>query len=566
MRNRISPGSFVLKITILWVIAAFLVYPNLNMIVSVFYKNGGFNTEIFRKLFSSARAMKAMRNSFILAFSMVITVNITGALLVFFTEYVDIRGAKFLKLGYMSTLIYGGIVLASGYKFIYGRQGIITQGLLHFIPEMNPDWFTGYGAVIFIMTFGCTGNHLIFMTNAIRGIDHQTIEAARNLGASPFKIFFSVVLPVLKPTIFAVTILTFLSGLSAMAAPLIVGGTDFQTINPLIVAFAQDSYSRELACLMSMVLGVATIILLVILNRLEKKGNYISITKVKSRIQKIKVANPVINIFLHFLAYVLFVIYVVPIILVIIYSFSDYQAILSGRLHFSDLTLANYRELFISATAYRPFVISIIYSISAALLTVLLTTAVSWILHKSRDRLTPLLEYGMLIPWLLPATMIAMGLMLTFGQRRLIIFNQVLIGTPYLLLIAYIIIRLPFSIRMIKASFFAVDKSLEEAAQSLGAGPFYTMIRIVLPIILPAVLSVAALNFNGGLAEYDMTVFLFHPLLRPLGPVIKAASDESATLNAITMTFVYAVVLMVFSSVTLYLVYGKKPAIRQHAV
>jgi iron(III) transport system permease protein len=560
----VGPGGILIRIVILWIIAAFLVYPNIQMIAGIFWKDGGFNAEIFRKLLSSARAMRGIRNSFILAVSMVVTVNIAGTLLVFFTEYLDLRGAKILKLGYMSTLVYGGITLCAGYKYIYGARGLATRLLLLAFPQMNPQWFSGYGAVIFIMTFACTSNHIIFLTNAIRGIDYQTIEAARNLGASPVKIFLKVVFPVLKPTIFAVTILTFLTGLGAMSAPLIVGGPEFQTINPLIVSFAQAPYSRDLASLMAFILGASTILFLMILNRMEKRGHYISVSKVKSGLKKLKVTNPLLNGFLHALAYLMFLVYVIPIVLVILYSFSNSDAILSGSLRFGDLTLANYRNLLLSATAYRPLLISVCYSLAAAVLAALLTVVVSRILHKSRDKWSPLLEYGMLIPWLLPNTMIAMGLMTAFDTPRLIIFNRVLIGTIYILLFAYVIARLPFCLRMIKASFFSVDKSLEEAAQSLGSGPLYAMIRVVMPIILPAVLSVIALSFNGGLAEYDMTAFLYHPLLRPLGPVIRSASDETASLNAQAMSFVYAVLLMAFSSATLYLVYGKKPSLKRH--
>jgi iron(III) transport system permease protein len=349
-----------------------------------------------------------------------------------------------------------------------------------------------------------------------------------------------------------------------MAAPLVVGGAEFQTINPLIISFGQDMYSRDLAALMALILGIATMILLTVLNRLEKKGHYISISKSKLQLKKIKVPNVALKIFLHILAYALFLIYVIPVILVIIYSFSNSRAILSGQLHFSDLTLENYRQLFVSRTAYRPFVLSIIYSISASVLAALLTVIVSRILHKSKSILTPLMEYGMLIPWMLPATMIALGLMITFGNSHLIVFNKVLVGTPYLLLAAYVITRLPFSLRMIKASFFSVDTSLEEAAQSLGAGPLYTMIRVVLPVIFPAVLSVIAITFNNGIAEYDMTAFLYHPLMKPLGPVIKSATDETASLNAQAMTFVYAVILIAFGALIMYLVYGKKPAIKRH--
>ena len=99
------------------------------------------------------------------------------------------------------------------------------------------------------------------------------------------------------------------------------------------------------------------------------------------------------------------------------------------------------------------------------------------------------------------------------------------------LLIACIVARIPFALRMIRAAFYGVETSLEEAAKSMGAGPVYTLVKVVLPIILPVVLSVVALTFNGLLAEYDMTVFLLHPLVQPLDPVIKVASDETASLN-----------------------------------
>ncbi|MDR3139479.1 MAG: iron ABC transporter permease, partial [Treponema sp.] len=551
-----SPGGALIKTGILWVIAALLVYPNIQMIINIFYKEGGigFTLETFRKLLSSARAMRSIRNSFILALSMVITVNISGTLLVFFTEYLDIKGAKILKLGYMSTLVYGGIVLCTGYKFVYGQNGIITHFLLNLFPDLNPRWFTGYFAVIFIQTFAGTSNHIVFLTNAIRGIDYQTIEAARNLGAPPLKIFIKVVLPVLRPTFFALTILTFIGGLSAVSAPLVVGGIDFQTINPMIIEFAKAPFSRDIAALMSVILGAATMILLFFFNHFEKKGHYISISKVKSNLIKSKISNPMLNWFAHGTAYLLFLIYITPIVLVILFSFSNSIAIMAGTLKVGDLTLANYREFFTSPNAFKPFTVSTLYSAAAAILVTLLVTVVCRVLHRGKSRLSAVFEYGMLIPWMLPSTMIAMGLMTSYDTRRLLMFNWVLIGSTYILLIGYIIVKIPFSLRMVKASFFSVDKALEEAAQSLGASSFYTMVRVILPIILPTLLSVIALNFNSTLSEYDLTVFLYHPFMVPLGPVIKATSEEAASLNALAMSFVYAVMLMALSSFTLFLV------------
>ncbi|MFD1776214.1 ABC transporter permease [Paenibacillus rhizophilus] len=555
---RIGPGGLLLRAGLLWVIFALLIYPNLNMITSIFYQDGHFTAEIIGKLFSSERAIRSLVNSFILAISMVVTVNIVGILLVLFTEYLDIKGASFLKLGYLSTLIYGGIVLSTSYKFVYGSNGMVTNLLLRFVPDMNTQWFTGYGAVLFVMTFACTSNHIIFLTNAIRGIDYQTVEAAKNMGASSLKIFIRVVLPTLKPTLFAVTILTFITGLDAMSAPLVLGGPNFQTINPVIMTFAKSSYSQDIAALLAVILGIATVLLLAIMNKFEKNGNYISISKVKSKIQKQKISNPTLNIIVHALAYLLFLIYVVPIALVILYSFSNSQAIRSGSLNLNDLTMDNYFNIFTSAEAFRPFTISMIYSLSAAILVVILTLIASRIVHKDKSKVTMVYEYGMLIPWLLPGTLIALGLMTTYDSPQFIMFNHVLIGTSTIMLIAYIIIKIPFSLRMIKSSFASVDTSLEEAARSMGASPLYTMLKVILPVILPTLLSVMTLNFNSLLSEYDLTVLLYHPLMQPLGPVIKAASDESASINAQVMLFVYSVLLMLISSLALWLVYGKK--------
>jgi len=554
--EKVRLGGLLLRLVLIWLIVAFVIYPNANLLISLFYKKGEFSTEVFGKVIHSARAVKSLKNSFILAVSMVFTVNLVGTLIVLFTEYWEIKGAKLLKMGYMTSLVYSGVVLVTGYKFIYGANGILTRLLRMVMPGLDANWFTGFPAVIFIMTFACTSNHAVFLTNAVQGLDYHVIEAAKNMGASGRKIFFKVVLPTLKPTFFAITILTFLTGLGAMSAPLIVGGPDFQTINPMIITFAKSPYSREVAALLAVLLGLATILLLAILTKVEKGGNYVSVSKTKAKLTKQKISNPVANVLAHVVAYLLFFIYMAPVCLIVLYSFSDSLAIKSGNISFSNLSLENYSALFTRAGAFRPYLISFCYSLAAAVLVSVIAIAVARIVHKSKSKFNLFFEYGVLIPWLLPSTLIALGLMVTYDMPRLIMGNQVLIGTVVLLLLAYVIVKLPFSFRMIKAAFYSIEGSLEEAAKCMGAGTLYTMVRVVIPVIMPVVLSVIVLNFNNLLADYDLTVFLYHPLYQPLGVVIKAASDETATANAQAMAFVYSVILMAISGVALFLTQG----------
>jgi iron(III) transport system permease protein len=65
------------------------------------------------------------------------------------------------------------------------------------------------------------------------------------------------------------------------------------------------------------------------------------------------------------------------------------------------------------------------------------------------------------------------------------------------------------------------------------------------------------LNFNSLLDEYDTAIFLAHPLVQPLGLVIKANTDGAEGVEGVANTFVYTVLLMVITGLTMYLVYGR---------
>lgn len=555
-RPRITPGKVLMFVFFAWFIAACLVLPNLNLLKTVFFADGSFSFEPVSKLLRSARAMKALRNSFILGPTLSVTVGFVGITLVLITDYFDIKGSKILRLGYMTTLIYGGIILVSGYKFIYGTGGYLTNFLKQIFPLMNIRWFQGYGAVLFVMTFSCTSNHMIFLRNAMRSVDFQTVEAARNMGAGQFTILRRVVLPVLLPSLFAVTILTFITGLSALSAPLLVGGTEFQTISPMIRTFADTQSSKDLAALLSLVLGGATMLLLFFMTRIEKRGFYMSVSKVKTRIVKQKITNPVLNILAHIYAYVLFIIYTLPVLLIVLFSFTNSKAIATRSLDFSALTIENYKYLLQNASNYKPFGVSLLYSALAALIAgVLVIVASRWIQKHRKALSSTVLEYSLMIPWLLPTTMIALALMMAFNVQRWYMFNTVLTGTMLIMLIGYVVIKLPFTLRMTKAAFFSLDNALEDASKNLGAGELYTFRRVIFPVILPTVMAIAALNFNSLLSDYDMSTFLHHPLNPPLGVQIRSLTNDMNNPNGMALTFVYAVLLMIIATVVLYLVY-----------
>ncbi|XMB72019.1 iron ABC transporter permease [Mycoplasmatota bacterium WC30] len=553
LKRNIFYVSFLVFVT--WAVITFLIYPNINIIFNAFRVDNKFSFEALTLIMNSERAMKGLRNSILLAITLSITVNIIGVFIILVTEYFDIKGSKILRLGYMTTLIYGGIVLVSGYVFVYGDNGMFTKMMTTIFPSYEASWFKGYLGVVFVMTFSVTSNHMIFLRNVMKKIDFYSIEASKNLGASTFKTLWKVVLPIMKPTIFAVTILVFLTGLGAFSAPLLVGGREFETINPLIRALIYDA--PDISIMLSVILGLLVIGLLILFTKLESGGTYFSTSKTKGEFKKQKIDNKFVNVIVHIFAYAIFLIYVLPIVIIVLFSFTDAATIASGSITWSSFTFANYTEILSNNQILKPFFNSINFSIIAAVIVVFFVFFIVMLKFKRKNKVTKAIPYLLLIPWLLPSTVIAMGLITTYNTENILVLGNVLIGTTFILIVGYVIVKIPFTYRLLNAIYYTVDNSYENASKSLGANNVYTFFRVTLPMVLPTVVALIVINFNSLIKDYNLTVFLYHPLNKTLGIDIKNKTDLMAGGDVQTILLIYTVMLMAFSAFAIYIAYGK---------
>ena len=570
----------------------FMLLPCLNTITQIFtVKGADGKTDPLAviRFFFAGNMPSYVWNSLKLAISLVITVNFVGISIVLLTEYFDIKGAKVLRLGYMTTLIYSGVALVTGYLFLYDSNGMLTTWLANVIPGFNKDWFSGFRAVLFTMTFACTSNHMLFLRNAIRGIDYNTVEAARNLGAKPFKVLMKVVFPTLIPTLFSLTVMTFITGLCAMSAPTLLG---YDSINPEIVrqagsSVADEAFPQARAALLSIILAMFTIILLTTLSSYERKGHYLSVSKTKAKLVKQKIQNPVMNVIAHIYAYVLFLIYMTPVVMIVLFSFQNYPAIRAKSLDMNQWTLINFfgqqdyefltnrgklktrvgsiSGLFANADTVGGIRLSFVLSaIAAALACVIVVMAVNYIFKNKGKKRSTVLEYSLLFPWLLPTILICYSYRTYFNSDSVwYVFNNNLYwkeNVRFLIVMAYTVVKLPFALRMIKAAFYAIDEELEDAARNLGASPLVTFLRVKLPIVLPSVLAVFALNFNALFTEYDMSATFHSSYGKSYAMVIQNMCAEEGrdgyNVNASGRRCASTVFIMIVSGLILYLVYG----------
>lgn len=549
---------YILIVFIIWFSFTFIIYPLFTVVLESFTENGSFSLSAFDKILRSERALVSIRNSVLTAIFITFSTTIIGVLQVLIVDYFDIKGANLLRIAYMSPLVFGGLILNNGYLYVYGENGIVTQFLIQIFPNLDPKWFSGAPAVFFVMTFGCTHPFMIFYRNAILSIDNNLIDAAKNLGSSQWEFLRKIVIPSVKPTLITLIIMTFATGLNAFAAPVMVGGREFQTIAPLILTFSQRPNSRDLAALMSIFLGLAQIILLMVMTRNEAKGNYMSISKSKTVLQKQKIGNPVINLIVHFLAYILFFIHAMPAVMIVLSSFLNTEALVRNEFSLEALTLEHYITVLTNSGNYEPFIRSVILSIISALGSVLLMLiVVRLVMNAKGNRFISILEYPFYIPWLVPAILIALGYIMAYDRPHPLLLGNSVIGELWILPIAYMVVVLPTTIRYLKSAYFNVDHSLEDASQNLGASQVRTFFKIVLPAVLPTALALFALNFNANLAEYNISAFLYPPGQETLGIVIRTNSSPTATIDAKAINMVYSVILMIISSIVLYIVYGR---------
>ncbi len=590
--DRRSVPKIIGWLAYIYLFVGFMLVPCFNTLASIFNTvkpDGSRDPLAVIRFFFAGSMGKYVLNSLKLAVCLVVTVNIVGVSIVLLTEYFDIKGARILRLGYMTTMIYSGVALVTGYLFLYDSDGIITTALVKVFPNMDKNWFSGFRAVLFTMTFACTSNHALFLRNAIRGIDYNTVEAARNMGAKPFKVLLKVVFPTLVPTMFSLTVMTFITGLCAMSAPTLLG---YDSINPEIVRLAGSSVADEAfpqarAALLSVILAIFTIVLLTVLTAYESKGHYLSVSKTKAKLIKQKIANPVANVFAHIYAYVLFIIYMTPVVMIIIFSFQTYKAIRMKTLDLTSWTLINYfgsqdyeyltsrgtyktrkgsiSGLFSNEATLGGIKLSFIMSaIAAALACIIVVVACSYIFKNRKKASGKVLEYSLLFPWLLPTILICYSYRTFFnadsifyvGGKNLYYAQNVRL----LIIMAYTVTKLPFSLRMIKASFYAIDEELEDAAKNLGSSSLMTFLKVKLPIILPSVLAVFALNFNALFTEYDMSATFASSYGTTYAMVIQSMCAEEGlygyNVNASGRRCASTVFIMIVSGIILYLVYG----------
>jgi len=537
----------IILLFILWYVIAFVLFPLITLISeSFFYESDSIG--VIKRLWESKRVRDSFLATLLIGIITTIFVNIISVFQLLVLEYFDIKFAKFIKLCYFSPLVFSGISLTVGYSYLYSSNGLFTKALLMIFPNLEPTWFRGPFAILFVFTLTLTCYHILFVNTSFRSIDNSIIESSVNMGQSHIGTFFKVALPLVRPSIYASSILVFLLAINSFTVPHILGGNNFFMISTLIRSL-YDIGSISMATTLSVLLGIIVFFIMMLFQNFEKNKMFFSMSKPSLPIKKIKINNKIIYIVASILAWILLLAFVLPPLIVVIYSFSDAKVIAQQQLP-SITTIENYTNVLSDSNHVKPIINSFLLSAMSIPITLFVGGIIGYLSVRKNSIIVKIISRIITLPFFFPMLIFSLGLVIGYNQPNLFVFNRVLVGTNIILPIAYSIANIYIAFMMIRAAMLNMNVNVEEAALSLGANNFTVFRTIILPTLFPYIKNLSIIFFIELLTEFTASDMLYSVGNMPLGVAIRLIFISNSSFQ-LARLFVYIVIVLFISLISL---------------
>lgn len=506
--------SWIIAAPVLALLLWTIVYPNVAVIAGSF-ENG---LDHWREFMSSPADREALTTSIVISFASVVASVVIGVPLAFLLSRFEFPGRRMLKAVATLPAALPPLVGVIAFLFLYGESGLVTRAIQHLFGMKEAPWrLTGVWAIIFVHAYTMYVYVFLFVSAGLDRFDTTLDEAAAGLGASSWQRLKRVTLPLLTPALAGSMLLVFMTSLGSFSAPYIFGG-GIRVLSTQIVASKLNG-SMGLAYVETTVLALSAVAGLLLFRWLEGKRKYTSSGKGAATRRVIRSKN--VQIIAAVLAIVTVIILVLPHLMVILVSFARDGAWTTQVLP-PEYTLANYRRLFTESQLWKPIANSIWMSVMATAANVVVCFVAAYLIVMRKFAGRRLLEILTALPWAIPATAIALGLAATFNRNDLASLRVLLVGTFWILPVAYFVRNIPLVSTAVESSLRQMDASLEDAARGLGASWWLTMRRVILPAARPGLIAGGLLAAVTAVGEFVASVVLYTHANRPISLEILA--------------------------------------------
>lgn len=507
---------YILVAPLFLVLFAYVVYPFYQTFTESF--SGDHALSNYKNFFNIASPanIEALWTSIYISVISVICCAIVGVTMAFLLERYNFPGRRILSILVLVPMALPPLVGVLSFTFLYGESGIFPRMFQHlFGLEQVPFSLKGIWGVIIVHTFTMYTYFYLTASAAIKGLDPALEEAATSLGAGRIRVWTKVILPMLTPSIVASSLLVFMISMASYTAPLMFGVERTMTMQ---IYLSRTNGNLDMAATQSMILSFVSITFLIIMRWYQNRRNYQNLSKGIS-VHRSEVSSKGMKVMATIASFVGTLILILPILVLILISFSVDGAWKTQILP-TDYTLDHYQALFTDERTWRPIWNSVRMGLVATFGNIIFGVAAAYAMVRLNFKGKTLLDILIMVPWALPGTVVAVNLIAAFSTESIFSFNQVLIGTFWILPLAYFIRHLPLVFRSTSASLVQLDQSIEEASRSLGATWWYSFRRIVLPLTFTGILAGTLLALVQSFGEFVASILLYSTTTIPLSVAI----------------------------------------------
>lgn len=516
----------------------FLALPLFTMLFKSVYNGttGDFSLAYFTKFFSKPYYLNALFNSVKVTVSVTLLAAIIATPLAYIMATVKIKGSSAIRVMILISSMSAPFIGAYSWILLLGRSGVITKFVSSTFGITMPDIY-GFTGILVVLTLQMVPLIFMYVSGALKNMDQSLMEAAESMGYTGLGKMRKVLLPLITPTLLAGGLLVFMRALADFGTPMLIG-EGYKTVPVLIFnefiseVGGDDGFAAAISVIV--VLFATTIFLLQKFVANRKSFTMSALHPIEAKKKK-----GIGSIAAHAVIYLYTLIALLPQLYVIYTSFLKSN----GRIFVKGFSLQSYQDAFsnIGGVILNTFFLAIVSLVAIILLAIL----IAYVTVRRKNALTNTLDIFTMFPYIVPGSILGIALLITFNNKPL-----ALSGTAVIMIISFVIRRLPYTIRSSAAILHQINDGIEEAAISLGASQMKTFFKITLPMMLAGVVSGAILSWITIITELSTSIILYTGKTKTVTvaiytEVIRGNYGVAAALSTI-LTVITVVSLLVF--------------------
>lgn len=491
------PSFWTLAVLVLTLLVlVFLVYPFASLFLKSFFHpdTGQLSMANYGKFFNTPYYFNTLKRSLLVSSVTTVLATLIGVPLAYLTSRFNVWGKSAINIMIVLSMLSPPFIGAYSWILLLGRNGFITK-LVEKIGITMPTIY-GFGGMVLVFTLKLFPFVYLYVSGALGSIDRSLEEAAESLGMNRLRRMMTVTFPVIMPTITAGALVVFMTSLADFGTPLLIG--EGYKVLPVVV---YEEYMSDIggdtiiASTLSTIIVLCAVAVLFLQKAYVSKRNYRMSGLRPPEVHRLSAGKRLV---LTAVAFAVAFVALLPQITVVVTSFLKTR----GPLFVKGFSLESYKQIGFKLS--KNITNTFLFSSVAILIMIVLALLLSYIIVRRKSRLASFLDASAMFPYVIPGAVLGIGLVTAFNRPPLL-----LTGTMAILVISYVIRKLPFILRSSTAILQQIDPSIEEASISLGVPPMRTFFKTTAILMIPGLISGGILSWVSTINELSSTLILY---------------------------------------------------------